>query len=236
MAVYTAEISDTALLHVAEWDRGASFSSNFPQLWVSISITAGVLWPPWQPMSLHFIVVFRTTWWACPSMYCTWAYMYCSFKFLEESLHLPWVRSQSSHHLAYTDEGGTWLKQAVAPTPVLVGQNVASLEESKWGKARNRNRINKQGLVTPRSRCVCAFASLFALNDAIPGVPVSDDKMQTIDTRLNSDWIVSPTTKSVTRRTIRGSAGVLRRFGKPTVSERTLIRRRLNLILATRAG
>lgn len=75
-------------------------------------------------------------------------------------------------------------------------------------KAGNGSRINKQGeeahsSVTPRSLCIYTAASLFSLNDAIPRVAVSDDESQAIETQLNSDWIVSQTTESLTRWTIR---------------------------------
>lgn len=43
--------------------------------------------------------------------------------------------------------------------------------------------------VTPRSLCIYTFASLFSLNDAMPGVAVSDDKIQATETQLCSDWI-----------------------------------------------
>ncbi len=78
-------------------------------------------------------------------------------------------------------------------------------------KAGNRGRINKQweethSSVTPRSLHIYAFASLFSLNDAIPGVAFSDDKIQATEIQLSSDWIISQTTENLTRWKIRGPA------------------------------
>lgn len=100
-------------------------------------------------------------------------------------------------------------------------------------KAGNSGRINKQGeeahsSVTPGSLCIYAFASLFSLNDDVPRVAVSDDKIQATETKLSSDWIISQTRESHPVENQR--PGVLCRLGKATVSDRMLISHRLNFI------
>lgn len=116
----------------------ASFSSNFPQLCVSISITAGCMGLLGSPC--HYILLWFARLRGEHVQALTWTYI-CSFKSLGEcagliSASLLGLLSVSPPLglLVYLDEGGTWLKHAVALTAVLGGQNVTSLEESKWEK------------------------------------------------------------------------------------------------------
>ena len=61
------------------------------------------------------------------------------------------------------------------------------------------NNAEKLGIAAELINHIYALASLFSLNDAIPGVAVSDYETQAIVTQLNSDWIVSQTTVSLAR-------------------------------------
>ena len=135
---YTAERSKTTLLHAAEWDRELAF------LPISHSFVS-----PFQSRRgarassiVHVITFYCGLPDYVASMSKHWhGLILCSFKSLGEcagliSASLLGLLSVSPPLglPVYLDEGGTWLKHAVALTAVLGGQNVTSLEESKWEK------------------------------------------------------------------------------------------------------